>query len=889
MRRKVNLYIGDALVDTSEQSFILINYTTEDLTNPAVVKNSYTQQISLPGTPKNNAIFGSAFRLDRVIDTAGEGVIGRGFSPAYKTPFVLRDDDGTVLQRGYMKLESISRKGANIAYKVTLYGGLGGLLYDLSYDGNGNKRTLASLDYLGGGDYELNFVINKTNVAAAWATDAGAGDPDSLWKVINFAPAYNGIPDGNFAPQVGIGVPSDYGLADTSSGYGLKNGVSLFKFTNPVDEWAVKDLRSYLQRPLLSVRAMLKALAKSENNGGHSLDLSGLEDAEPLKGLWLTLPMLPSVGTVKKKSGSLSLTPVTVSVPGVIGRFNVTGTVASGSTMDIALHTQIYATISAEDLPHLKRDGAGEQTIIFLQAVAYDTDGIIVGGSPMRAYYTPGDQTSPLNLAGICGYTPLYNSYEAETRADTSFNEDSATYLFADTPNFSITAQNVARIDVVMASYTLDAERITVEQSNLKLYSPGGAFSYTASDVTATMTSGTVSYTTLDTLRSNTDITKAMLLSTSQTPADYLLGICKAFGLMLVYDEALDKTTMMPRQDFYDGSLPAIDLTERVDLSKELAITPFTFTSKWYDLGWGEAGGYFADEYKGIWGVDYGTQRINTGYDFDNSVKDVLESVVYRNAASVLRHSRYWNIITSNAKYQPSPFVDKGNKYTLWNAGGETKDIEISCPPASASVWYYNSSYPGYDVPGAAKLELADAEGKPIAGEDILVYWDGSATYKGFRLTDDSAAMDSVNNGVPCWLIGSDPEEDGDLTIPIFRRYKFTSAEITASLDFGVPRELDIPNVTYDGDCTLYQRFWRTYLADRYDLNTKVLRCRVRLDGLTVNAGLLRRFFFYDGCYWVLNRIINHSRTTWDATECEFVQVQNMNNYTTGQDYGNDD
>ena len=68
-----------------------------------------------------------------------------------------------------------------MTYKVTLYGGLGSLLYDLGYDGNGNKRTLADLDYLAGGDDELNFVINKTNVAAAWATDAAAGEPASLW------------------------------------------------------------------------------------------------------------------------------------------------------------------------------------------------------------------------------------------------------------------------------------------------------------------------------------------------------------------------------------------------------------------------------------------------------------------------------------------------------------------------------------------------------------------------------------------------------------------------------------------------------------------------------------------------------------------------------------
>ena len=35
--------------------------------------------------------------------------------------------------------------------------------------------------------------------------------------------------------------------------------------------------------------------------------------------------------------------------------------------------------------------------------------------------------------------------------------------------------------------------------------------------------------------------------------------------------------------------------------------------------------------------------------------------------------------------------------------------------------------------------------------------------------------------------------------------------------------------------------------------------------------------------YWVLNKISNYSLTTWDPTECEFVQVRDISNYTSGQ------
>ena len=42
----------------------------------------------------------------------------------------------------------------------------------------------------------------------------------------------------------------------------------------------------------------------------------------------------------------------------------------------------------------------------------------------------------------------------------------------------------------------------------------------------------------------------------------------------------------------------------------------------------------------------------------------------------------------------------------------------------------------------------------------------------------------------------------------------------------------------------------------------------------------MRKFFYYDGALFVLNAIRNHSLTTWDDTECEFIRVQDKTNYT---------
>ena len=236
MRRKISLYIADNLVDLDDQSLILFNYTMEDLLNPTIVKNSYSHQITIKGTPNNNRLFGDIFRLDRVVTYNG-GYLGTDFNPSQKTTFVIYNEMGEILERGYCKLDSVTKKKGEIEYQVSLFGGLGSFIYSLAYDAEGNKRSLASLDYLGTGntDTELDFTINADNVAAAWNTDSDTGDIDSIWKVINFAPAYNGIPEGKFAADKALVVPSQVGLQDEITEgigaeavkYGLKNGYAM--------------------------------------------------------------------------------------------------------------------------------------------------------------------------------------------------------------------------------------------------------------------------------------------------------------------------------------------------------------------------------------------------------------------------------------------------------------------------------------------------------------------------------------------------------------------------------------------------------------------------------------------------------------------------------------
>ena len=913
MRRKISLYIGDQLVDLDDQSFILFNYQMDDLSNPTIVKNSFSQQITLKGTPANNKIFGGYFKLDRRYANTG-GDTGVDFNASQKTPFTIYNEMSEILESGYVKLDSVSRNGADIQYKITLYGGLGSFFYALSYDENGNKRTLADLDYLGTGNptTELDFSITKEAVQEAWNRLDGDTSAPAKWDIINFAPAYNGIPEGNFSPDKALVTPSQVGLQDTIPGeggvnYSTKGGYALVSLAQAQDEWAVKDLRSYLQRPVFSMRAFWDAISKPANNGGYEVDASVVKSFREMGryyDLWMTLPLISSIGTIKQATGDLSLTMSSTATPGnEIGRYDIVGSVASGTRVTANINCKMRFNLPStgdayDELFNAvsRRIGGNSETkssIIFLQAVAYGSDDTIVGGSKIKVFGASGKVSG---IASACGFVPVWSAEYEGLGVGNTFNKISAgVFEYPEEVAFSVEAQDVAYYKIHASMYSMV---VTSGGSGTRVtYSGDGSTSYPdmwvdfATKIVPNSTflvqganANSVTYTTSENLRSGAVITKAMLLSTSKTPADYLLSFCKVFGLYATYDVTTRKITIHKRNDLYQDEI--IDLSKRVDVSKGISIQPLVFKAKWYDFILESDGGAFYDEYLKVEGIPYGIQRVNTGYDFNADSINLMDSVVFKNACTILARSKYFNYIFKGQTFQPSPFLDKGNKYTLWSADGDTLETDISCPPDSASVTYYNDNQDlkGYDVDLARKLELRSADNKPLDGSDILVFLEGWNQYEYFKLTDDVPAMDVVNDGVPCWLLGAGGAGQDALYMPIFQRYNYGGFHtIDDSLDFGIPRQLDIPNVNYPEGCTIYERGWKKYLSDRYDANTKVMTCKVDFSGMQVNQDLLRKFYWYENSIWVLNKITNYSLTTYDPVECEFVQVQDKGNYLTGQ------
>lgn len=989
MKRRISLYIAEQLCDLDDDALVLLNVQREDLNNPSIMLNSYSQAVTLPGTAVNDIIFGHYFRVDHSV--AGS------YNPLVRVPFSIFNETGEILASGYCKLLNVRLAGKIHTYEVQLYGSFGEFIYGLAYDADGNKKTLASLDYLGGGDTELDFVIDKTAVQNAWARLGGDTTKPKMWDVINFAPCYNGIPDGEFDPGKAMAVPSEIGLTIPSGQQVSGGGYTLIELATDLDEWEARDLRSYLQRPVLSVKALLQAIANPANNGGWTLDMTDIDTTGewPYLNTWITRPLLPSLGTYKQTTGSITATPSASATSGPDLVSIALANVPSGT--DVTLRASFGLQVNLSSAPGQTTMYTGKEVlplteyrdVWFLQVVGYASDNSVVAASPVTIFGPNLSHVSDLaKFAEDCTFVPtLPTGQTAQYIAHTGFDAKSLTgsgTAFSSRGDFSleVTGKNMASAKVLVKRGRILWKplfgKVDSVQNLATLYTSedqgGTAYNESTSLATGVVVSATTQ--SSSTLRSGAKVTKQMLLSTDGTPADYLLAICKSFGLYILADGASKTARIVRRKTLFQNE--TIDLTDRVDTSQEIELEPIAFDAKWYDWKHANVGGAFVKEYKDNSGREYGVQRVNTGYDFDASAKNVLDGVVLKGAAAVQKFGRFMinapytssDLVTSivnkkhindsgyianaNASYYlayfemtetagvligtnlsnthpvlvkftdstyatpdsiikpagtyntieatlgpgyyafctangvsnltaivtkvtPPVFIIPGSKYTLWDSNNDSQENDVPQYTGATTPLRTLGPYDFYD-----KAQFHEKDGKPVDGADVLLLYNGTGdalrSYP-LEITDDVPDMDTLN-GKPCWLFTNNITP---LRLPHFSRYNTNIAGwISLSLDFGVPSELDIPGITYFDSATIYAKAWKNYIADRLDMDTKVLRCRVRLDGLQVGQELLRKFYWYRGALWTLNKISNYSLTTFDLAECEFVQVQDIDAYLNG-------
>lgn len=748
MKRVLTLKIGGLAADLDTAALVLFNYTAERMDSPASVKNSYSQQVTLPGTPGNGAIFGKFWRADRRTVSVPGRHTGVNFDAMRRTPFQILAG-GEIIESGYCKLDSVTRRGDLVTgYAVTLYGGLGSFYYALAYkDGDGDgKKTLADLAYLTGAADELDFRINAGAVAEAWARlQAGEDATPSKWDIINFAPTYGGLPEGTFDASKALFKPGAVGLATEVDGKTTApGGWALCDLGADRTEWEVKDLRSYMQRPVLSVKKLIAACCDPANNGGHTvvLDPAFFNDDNPYYAkAWMTLPRLDSLTLEPEHAeGALALvgpsivaemTPATGAVTVDIEN----ATFAAGGSVNLA--AALAASVNGAPLYFTTQYTASGQDIwlrhgVFVQLIALDSDDNILAVSKAALFQSPrynGQTLDPEIFAEYAGYTPLTvpgGEAPGFTAGSVGYFDTAGTAATWNGPAQDLTLEgglmgaDAVTFKLIATPVKADVNTTTAVWMHLYLSQSGGAEGADLASVTAAPSAGSLTTDTYSEVHTGAHITKQTLLSTDATPADYLFSYSKIFGLKFLYEKATGVVRILTKVSFYTGD--TLDIDDRVDRAQDVQTVPHAVAAKWYDFGL-ETSGQYAELYQRLKGRVFGSQRVNTGYEFDTAIVDVLGGNVFKGAAEVLELNKLfcnpeW---TRDGRTYPMPaaFLAGGCQYKLFDADGDT---ELPTGSAASSIAYLND-FKGYDAD--PKVQLHDGDGKALDGANILLFFRG--------------------------------------------------------------------------------------------------------------------------------------------------------------------
>ena len=162
---------------------------------------------------------------------------------------------------------------------------------------------------------------------------------------------------------------------------------------------------------------------------------------------------------------------------------------------------------------------------------------------------------------------------------------------------------------------------------------------------------------------------------------------------------------------------------------------------------------------------------------------------------------------------------------------------------------------------GKIRIAAMQTERK-TQGELRILYWSGKVGDERWILADEVASPtywlggEQIDNGYP---------HAGHLDDP------FTP---TKDLCFGMPYYINLPaGVSYTNN-NLVNRYWRKYLAEVADRNSKLVTCMVNLRAGDWQKWSFRDLYFFDGQYFRLNKIIDYVPGGEDLTRCEFLKLK---------------
>lgn len=831
------------VVDIDKSTVFNFNLQIKDATDPTVTVNTFSTQISIPKTQNNDDLFSQIWKIDSVIFN---------FNPIKRTDFRLYINYN-LFESGYIKLESITKTN----YNIRLFGGLGDYFYALS------ETKLKDLDF---GDY-LTHIVNEENVKNAIS---GTGliyniNGQNITGQIGYALTYQGQYD-NFDSDQQQNVDDAVEEVTWHDPIGNKTYTTpqltehgrIFRNENPPSPGTFpiiySEYRDYYQKPLIKLTTIYNKILDYMLSQGWrtNLDPTFFSNSPYFNDTWIVLPNYDvSNSTV---SGTLGI-PESDLVSNVYKQednlfetFEFDIDIPNNGGIDPSKDALITVSIPIAIIADASNLTVSDSDIQYLFKVRplEIKGGVIVNPPGSNQIYEElkdenGSTTTILNQANVLLMYPprfedavgrdsfYYKKVTGENSSDSTKAGKTADSIFYFTATVLIPGGTFTFLNRLNIFFTLSGSTYFLSQGFTTVACDYGVQLEIQEDYN-------ISFFGVEegTTRDNSQVGYSDMIRSEYTLLDFMLSFNKIFDLYYIKDSARKVVDIVTRSTFY-GEKQKLDWTHKIDYSKDFILTPVPFEYRYGVLKWNDLDTKYEKEYLNKYSREYGSFRIDNGYEFSDAEYNLLENNIFNNCIIASDYSPYY----------------LGKSSTIYKDDKELPHFQ--------------------DKDGTTGIDI----------DMVLVFRERiGSSCKPYIVTGDTTTM--LQNGY-MWINKSSE-------YPASGYYKYARTvqygNEVYSLNFGRPAvayndtEAALINSGEVENETIYYRFWQRYLSDFFNQECKKLTCYVVLTNSDIQENLFRKFIYINDTIWVVNKIYQFNPLNHEPTKVDLIKVQDINNYT---------
>lgn len=852
--KNVKLFINDIEVDVDYNSGLgRYSLEIESIADPLLIKTDSALQVKLPLTNTNKKALNHIDRADRIV--------GDFLNPTQKIPFHI-SINGELFKEGYAKINKVD----NDNFDLTLFSKLGEFFDEL------NKLKMNELQFITPNNPTLSHTINKNFIYENWGDKYLMYDNDEpdIHNVIRYIPTFQGQ------------------YKDFNSSSADRGGSDLEQLDYQLDEYGAREFRSYKQKPAIRVAAIIKAIQKGLESSGYTFSSDFFDIENPYySDAFFVLQSFQdkkkdsakSESTTNKLDNTLSPYPNMCAYTS-LSPTDVNDTLYSNGKFDFGNQINSQATCNSQLFWQMDLVFSETNNDMWRYAVPNGFNGraLIYELTPDQSYSIEGSLSLNLNQINYkdTDYLVIIPPNSNKGHLCRKLVEAEAKYVI--NPNFGKEGEPLLNPNYdgrygeiywsVITPYTANLSHsiefkfvptvVTTEEK--------GSFRFKyMSKVGGSGDRGWIMWDNLGLNKINTSlvnfeivslnnskndltfksniatdtlITVKNLFDTEMNAKQFLLEYCRLFGLYFDVDKLSKHVTITTRTNYYKGSVDK-HWDKYLCSDKPFELQPIVFDSKYLLFNYKDDNkSEYNKQYQEVHKEVYGTQVVDTGYEFNDNKEEVYKTSIFNSLAMC-------------------------EQYVLPSNGGLTLPCMFE---------YSGKDRKAVDVSNCLIFDTK----RRIRMSDTTKY----------NITDDTAKMLEKND--PCWNQTNDyntvvplPFYNGFYTLPYYSTFREDKA---SSFDIARPKTLwsGQSEVSYPKQFAIFPKFHEEWIRDRYSVNTKRFTGYFNIPYSELLKFDFKNFIYCKGIMWCVERV-DVDLLSDEPCKITMVSVDNKVNYIAAQ------